>query len=239
MPHLIQLFSGGCEFCKETADIVEIGKCKDCKMEVLDVKSEENADTVRRYGITAVPSIVVDGRIKVVGKPTFPWFCGDEFYRMLESRYPLKATEATTKRFAMISSVGGGFGAALCTITMLLPLVLGAAGAGASVACSMPGMCVGAGLTGSLRDFVSAIAQLGPPLLVGSIALILYGMRRYGRWPLVISAVGGAMLYVSMFVFGMSLPLVALSSFVLVMGYVAASYVSDSTPNEMPAQTTR
>jgi len=58
-------------------------------MEVLDVSSKENAKVVKRYNITAVPSIVIDGRIKVVGVPTFPWFCGDEFYRMLESKYPL------------------------------------------------------------------------------------------------------------------------------------------------------
>lgn len=89
MPHRIQIFSGGCKLCNDTADIVEIGKCRSCKMEVLDVSSKENAKVVKRYNITAVPSIVIDGRIKVVGVPTFPWFCGDEFYRMLESKYPL------------------------------------------------------------------------------------------------------------------------------------------------------
>jgi len=47
---------------------------------------------VKRYNITAVPSIVIDGKIKVVGVPTFPWFCGDEFYGMLERKYPLSAS---------------------------------------------------------------------------------------------------------------------------------------------------
>jgi hypothetical protein len=41
------------------------------------------------YKITAVPTIVVDGRIKVVGVPDFPWFCGDDFYRFLEKNFPL------------------------------------------------------------------------------------------------------------------------------------------------------
>jgi hypothetical protein len=58
--------------------------------------------------------------------------------------------------------------------------------------------------------------------------LILYGMSSFGLWPLAISAVGGALLYVSMFIVNASLPFVALSSFVLIMGYVAASYVSKS-----------
>lgn len=92
MPHRIQIFSGGCKLCKDTMNIVEVGKCKDCGMEILDVNKKGNKELVRRYGITAVPSIVIDGKIKVVGLPTFPWFCGDEFYGMLEKQYPLKRT---------------------------------------------------------------------------------------------------------------------------------------------------
>lgn len=71
-------------------DIVELGKCQDCKMEVLRIDEREAEEPARRYDITAVPSIVIDGKIKVVGKPAFPWFCGDEFYATLERKYPLK-----------------------------------------------------------------------------------------------------------------------------------------------------
>jgi len=46
---------------------------------------------MRDSGITAVSTIVIDGRIKVVGKPGFPWFCGDEFYKFLQENYPLLA----------------------------------------------------------------------------------------------------------------------------------------------------
>jgi len=49
-----------------------------------------HADLVRRYGVRAVPTIVVDGRIKVEGTPDFPWMCGDEFYAWLEKRFPLR-----------------------------------------------------------------------------------------------------------------------------------------------------
>jgi len=48
-------------------------------------------ELTERHNITAVPSIVIDGKIKVVGKPTFPWFCGDKFYKMLEKKFPLRA----------------------------------------------------------------------------------------------------------------------------------------------------
>ncbi len=89
MRHKIRIFSGGCSLCKEAAEIVEVGKCKSCTMEILDVRDRKNTRLMRRYAIGAVPSIVIDGRIKVVGVPNFPWFCGDEFYNMLETKYPL------------------------------------------------------------------------------------------------------------------------------------------------------
>jgi glutaredoxin len=89
MPHRIQVFTGGCSRCKEAVEMVEVGKCKDCKMETLNVDDPRNRRLVQRYSINAVPSIVIDGKIKVVGVPDFPWFCGDEFYAKLEKEYPL------------------------------------------------------------------------------------------------------------------------------------------------------
>ena len=90
MPHRIQVFSGGCELCTEAAEIVEVGKCKDCRMEVLSIDDRKIKPLMKRYSIGAVPSIVIDGKIKVVGIPTFPWFCGAEFYRTLETKFPLR-----------------------------------------------------------------------------------------------------------------------------------------------------
>jgi len=213
----------------DTVEIVEVGKCKDCRMEVLDVRSKENSELVKDYGVTSVPSIVIDGKIKLVGKPTFPWFCGDEFYKMLERKYPLNALEEGGKRkLDMVTSYCGGLGAAFCTVSMLLPLIIGTVGAGATVACSMPGMC-GAQLSGALGGFVNAMTQIAQPLLFVSLALILYGLRRFGRWPLVISGAGGALLYASMFVLNMSLPLIAVSSAILIVGYASAYMPSLAT----------
>ncbi len=89
-PHRIQIFSGGCKLCEDTTEIVEVGKCKDCQMEVLRIDDEKNQGLLDQYKIGAVPSIVIDGRIKVVGKPSFPWFCGESFYKMLEAKFPLR-----------------------------------------------------------------------------------------------------------------------------------------------------
>ena len=59
-------------------------------MEVLSVNDPKTRPETTRYSISAVPSIVIDGKIKVVGIPAFPWFCGEEFYTMLERKYPLR-----------------------------------------------------------------------------------------------------------------------------------------------------
>jgi glutaredoxin len=91
MPHLIEVFTGGCSLCRKVVNIVTVGKCRDCIMRVFDVDSGDEEVKMKRklYKITAVPTIVVDGRIKVVGVPDFPWFCGDDFYRFLEKNFPL------------------------------------------------------------------------------------------------------------------------------------------------------
>jgi glutaredoxin len=91
MPHLIEVFTGGCSLCRKVVNIVTVGKCRDCIMRVFDVDSGDEEVKMKRklYKITAVPTIVVDGRIKVVGVPDFPRFCGDDFYRFLEKNFPL------------------------------------------------------------------------------------------------------------------------------------------------------
>jgi predicted DsbA family dithiol-disulfide isomerase len=42
------------------------------------------------YGIKAVPTIVIDGNIEVVGIPDFPWICDDDLYKILKNEYLLK-----------------------------------------------------------------------------------------------------------------------------------------------------
>ncbi len=44
---------------------------------------------MRDYEVTSVPTIIIDGKIRIVGIPNFPWFCSDDFYRVLEKEYPL------------------------------------------------------------------------------------------------------------------------------------------------------
>ena len=91
MVHRIEVFKGTCNLFNKVVGIVTLGKCVSCKIDVINVNSEdmEAKKKMQMYAITAVPSIAVDGRTKVVGIPQFPWFCGDDFYTFLEEKYPL------------------------------------------------------------------------------------------------------------------------------------------------------
>lgn len=46
-------------------------------------------EKMREYGVKSVPTIIIDGKIRVEGRPSFPWFCSDDFYKFLEANYPL------------------------------------------------------------------------------------------------------------------------------------------------------
>ncbi|HKZ63919.1 MAG TPA: thioredoxin family protein [Thermoplasmata archaeon] len=91
MPHRIEVFTGDCPLCRQALDAVEAGKCGSCELIERNLARDftANADAAARYGVRAVPTIVIDGRIRVEGKPEFPWVCSDAFYQMLERRYPI------------------------------------------------------------------------------------------------------------------------------------------------------
>jgi len=96
----IEIFSAGCPLCKEVTDIILIGKCERCKQIVYDIDSI-NDDTkikMKDYGIKAIPTTIIDGKIKIVGIPDFPWICGDDLYRKLEREYPLNKKHDSNNR---------------------------------------------------------------------------------------------------------------------------------------------
>jgi len=76
--------------------MVEVGKCASCVLVERNMAARD-PDALRRakeFDVRVVPTIVIDGKIKVEGRPNFPWICGDEFYAMLESRFPLSRSRA-------------------------------------------------------------------------------------------------------------------------------------------------
>jgi hypothetical protein len=90
--HTIEIFSANCPLCKHITDDIQIGKCEGCNQVVYDVNemTEEIEQKMKTYGIKSVPTTVIDGEVKVVGIPDFPWICSEEMYTKLKKDYPLK-----------------------------------------------------------------------------------------------------------------------------------------------------
>ncbi|HHL40874.1 MAG TPA: MerC family mercury resistance protein [Deltaproteobacteria bacterium] len=63
----VEVFTAGCPLCDETVRLVRELACGDCEVTVYDLsqgcRSGECLDRARGYGITRVPSVVVDGRL--------------------------------------------------------------------------------------------------------------------------------------------------------------------------------
>ncbi len=89
--HTIEIFSANCPLCKHITDDIQIGKCKGCNQIVYDVNNmtEEIKQKMKTYGVRSVPTTVIDGEIKVVGIPDFPWICSKDMYTKLKKDYPL------------------------------------------------------------------------------------------------------------------------------------------------------
>jgi hypothetical protein len=41
--------------------------------------TEEIKIKMKDYNVKTVPTTIIDGKIKVVGIPDFPWICGEDF----------------------------------------------------------------------------------------------------------------------------------------------------------------
>jgi len=90
--HTIEIFSANCPLCRHMIDNIEIGKCEGCSMTIYDVNNmtEEIKLKMKDYGVKAVPTVIIDGKIKVLGIPDFPWICGENFYKKLRKKFALK-----------------------------------------------------------------------------------------------------------------------------------------------------
>ncbi|GBC70136.1 hypothetical protein HRbin01_01844 [archaeon HR01] len=91
MPHHIELFSAGCPLCRRVEDMLLLGKCAGCKLEIYDLSRDYQTalPKIDNYRIKAVPTVVIDGRIRIEGLPQFSFICGEELYSWLDEKYPL------------------------------------------------------------------------------------------------------------------------------------------------------
>jgi len=69
--HTIEVFTSGCLLCQDTVKIVKEAKCPECTLTEFNIlKKTEYLEKARKHGVKAVPSIVVDGKLAIEGKPT-------------------------------------------------------------------------------------------------------------------------------------------------------------------------
>ncbi len=67
----IEVFSAGCPLCNETLELVK-NAVNDCGCEVIERRCSgtECCDEAKQYGVRAMPTVVVDGRIMFEGRIT-------------------------------------------------------------------------------------------------------------------------------------------------------------------------
>lgn len=63
----VEIFTAGCPLCERTVALVKELACSSCEVMVYDVRegceNRECLDKMKLYNITAVPTVVVDGKI--------------------------------------------------------------------------------------------------------------------------------------------------------------------------------
>ncbi|TAK22771.1 MAG: hypothetical protein EPO40_27955 [Myxococcaceae bacterium] len=57
----VEIFSAGCGLCSEAVEAVRAAACPGCGVEVRDMSDPAVAADAKRYGVTSVPAVVIDG----------------------------------------------------------------------------------------------------------------------------------------------------------------------------------
>jgi MerR family mercuric resistance operon transcriptional regulator len=59
----IEVFTAGCPVCTDLVDLVKATACPDCEVTIYNLNQGQGAEEARRYGVTAVPAVAVEGRL--------------------------------------------------------------------------------------------------------------------------------------------------------------------------------
>ena len=62
---LVEVFTAGCPVCHDTVNLVKSLVCPSCDLQIYDLRegcaTNECREKAKRYGITAVPAVAVNG----------------------------------------------------------------------------------------------------------------------------------------------------------------------------------
>ncbi len=59
----IEVFTAGCPACDEAIELVNRIACPSCEVEILDMHQPNVASRAKQYGVSRVPSVVIDGKL--------------------------------------------------------------------------------------------------------------------------------------------------------------------------------
>lgn len=59
----VEIFSAGCQICKDTVALVKQLSCPSCEITFLDMNDTAVADRAKALGIRTIPALVVDGQL--------------------------------------------------------------------------------------------------------------------------------------------------------------------------------
>ena len=66
----IEVFTADCPLCKDALGLMKKEACSECEVIERRCSGDECCESAKNYRIKAVPTIVVDGKITIIGKPT-------------------------------------------------------------------------------------------------------------------------------------------------------------------------
>jgi glutaredoxin len=58
----VEVFTAGCPFCDRAVKLVKSLACESCEVTVYDLR-KRGIQKARRYGVTSVPTVVINGEI--------------------------------------------------------------------------------------------------------------------------------------------------------------------------------
>jgi glutaredoxin 3 len=58
----VEVFTAGCPLCEATVALVKEVSCSSCDVTIYNLR-EQGMEKAKEYGVTSVPTVVVDGKI--------------------------------------------------------------------------------------------------------------------------------------------------------------------------------
>lgn len=59
----IKVFTAGCGICQNVVAMAQTAACASCEVQVLNVHEADHLAAAQRYGVTTLPSVVVDEKL--------------------------------------------------------------------------------------------------------------------------------------------------------------------------------